>query len=176
VRRVSGQNQYSLSVSVEETIVQDDMGTGGEAGNTIDDATLVGPSVGNGYNWSGDREDYYRVSVVEGQTVAVEITNNTGAYDLTLYDVNQLRVDADNHNPVENPGRVEWIATRYGYFYVYVWFTSYVGSSYTLTVSTTEAETNKPPAAYYEWWISGGTLYVDASGSNDTDGSIAGYT
>ncbi len=48
---------------------------------------------------------------------------------------------------------------------------------FTLTVEVPEGDTeNQVPTADVEWWITEGTLHVDAGGSSDPDGEIVDYT
>jgi len=58
VIRQSGSGTYSLTIMATETIVQDDMGSGGDAGSEIGEATEIEPGVGNGFEWSGERYDF----------------------------------------------------------------------------------------------------------------------
>jgi len=60
VTRQSGSGTYSLSLSWIETIVQDDMGSGGDAGDEFGEAAEIEAGSGSGFGWSGDYYDFIK--------------------------------------------------------------------------------------------------------------------
>jgi PKD repeat protein len=171
VSRKSGSGMYKLAISVTETIVQDDMGSGGDAGDEIGEATEIEPGSGNGYEWSGDRYDFYKIDVMVGQTVECELTSNTGDFDLHLYDHNQLRVDIESYQLSDDiPATVTWTATSPGYFYVEVRLMRSQGT-YSMTVERTG---NEPPDASFDFMVEGGTIMLTDL-SFDWDGDVVEY-
>lgn len=169
VTRQSGSGTYSLSISWTETWPQDDMGSGGDAGSEIGEATEIEPGTGSGWTNSYLRYDFYKIQVSPGQTVDVEVTSTTGDYVLLLFDHFQYRVDVEDFDRVkEIPATVTWTATSPGYFYIEVRHMSNAGY-YQMTVNRAG---NEPPEAMFEWWMEGDTLWV-ADFSGDVDGEVA---
>ncbi len=155
---------------------QDDMGTGGDAGNTIENATLIEAPSGNGYGGFDDQYDWYKIPVVNGQTISIEMSSNTGFFYIQLFDTNQQKVDQATHEARESqpPVSVSWTATKSGFFYFKVKHEYFTWDTYSLEI-TGMTPPNESPEASFEWWIDEGTLYVNASGSSDIDGEIVNY-
>jgi hypothetical protein len=65
---------------------QNDANSGGDAGNTFADATLISPGTYEGWIGSGDRKDWYKFSVNNGQMINVDLNPSLGSnFDLKLY-------------------------------------------------------------------------------------------
>ena len=139
VTRYSGAGTYSMTVEVTGTgnTTQDDMSTGGDAGNTISAATAISAGSGTGSLSSTDSTDVYKVSVSSGQTVSASMTPPTGAnFELMLYDTSQVEADS-SLNSGSTTETVSGTATASGYFYVYVyWYNTDAYGTYSLTVTT----------------------------------------
>ena len=58
VIRQSGSGTYSIAITLIETIVQDDMGSGGDAGDEFSEAAEIEAGSGSGFEWSGDYYDF----------------------------------------------------------------------------------------------------------------------
>jgi hypothetical protein len=119
---------------------QNDMGTGGDAGNSMSAATLISAGSGTGYLYSTDTADYYKVAVSSGQTVRVSMTPPPGSdFDLELYNTSQNQV-ASSTLGGSATDTVTSTATASGYFYIYVY--EYSGSgTYSMTVTVTGGAT-----------------------------------
>ena len=123
---------------------QDDMGTGGDAGNSIGNATLIEVSSGNGFETYGD-PDFYKFPVAKGREVAVEISTKNGAFQITLYDTNQQNVDYTNISPNETPRTVSWKATKDGFFYLKIRITSGYSATYSIEISGMKGAAEEEP-------------------------------
>jgi hypothetical protein len=136
VYRYSGSGTYSMTVTVTGGATQNDMGTGGDAGNSIGAATTITAGSGTGYIDSMDTADYYKVSVTSGQTISASMTPPSGSdFDLKLYDTNQSQVDSSTLGGSQTD-TVEATASASGYFYIYVY--RYSGSGiYSMTITIT---------------------------------------
>ena len=139
----SGSGTYSMVVTIigGEVTTQNDMGTGGDAGNSLSVATQIAANTsGTGYLDSTDTADYYKVSVTSGQTVSVSMTPPSGSdFDLKLYDANQSQVDSSTLGGSQTDS-VEAIASSTGYYYIHVEQWSGSGS-YSLAVTVTGGAT-----------------------------------
>ena len=115
---------------------QNDMGTGGDAGNTNETATLISAGSGTGYLDSTDTNDLYLVSLSSGQTISVSMTPPSGSdFDLYLYAPDTSLIDQSTYSGSTTDG-VEGVATSSGYFYIQV--EQYSGSgTYSLTITVT---------------------------------------
>ncbi|MEM2874701.1 MAG: PPC domain-containing protein, partial [Candidatus Hadarchaeales archaeon] len=69
-----GSGIYSMTVTVAGGATQNDMGTGGDAGNYLSNATAILAGSGTGYIDSTDTDDYYKVNLIAGQTISVSMT------------------------------------------------------------------------------------------------------
>jgi len=117
----TGSSYYQMIVLVTGGAVQDDMGTGGDAGNSIGAATRVEKNAsGTGYMDTSDTEDYYKVQVSSGQTIRVEMSPSTVDFDLYLYDTNQSQVDLSILGGTQTDS-VEEIAAASGDYYIRVY-------------------------------------------------------
>jgi hypothetical protein len=153
---------------------QDDMLTGGDAGNTIDDATLIEIDSGNGFEGYPDQYDWYKIAVVKDQTISVRLSSNTGYFSLELYDTNQQRVDSVSHDGGDSPPVwVTWTATKPGFFYVLSkhFYGSY--DTYSLLITGMAEPVNEPPIASFIWYMEETMLRVNSTSIDD--GSIEGY-
>ena len=76
-----------MSSSISMVVVREDMGTGRDAGNTIDNATFITPPcTGEGYLDKNDRHDFYKIWVEAGKTIKVSMEPPSNAdFDLYLY-------------------------------------------------------------------------------------------
>jgi hypothetical protein len=130
------------SLFEQNTFEQNDMGTGGDAGNSMSAATLISAGSGTGYIDSTDTADYYKISVTSGQTISVRMTPPSGSdFDLKLYDTNQSQVDSSNLGGSQTD-TVEATASASGYFYIYVYHYSGTGT-YSMTVTVTGGGTTQ---------------------------------
>ena len=154
---------------------QDDMLSGGDAGNTIDTATLIEINEGNGYNAYPDQDDWYKIPVVKDQEISVRLSSNTGYFNLQLYDTNQQRVDSVSHDGGDSPPVwVSWTATKSGFFYIAVKHSYYSADTYSLQIYGMTTPNTAPTASFF-WATNNGELGVNAVNSNDPDGTIASY-
>lgn len=150
--------------------------SGGDAGNTLDDATLIAISEGNGWVYNPmDRFDYYKFPVVKDQEVSVWMSTKNGIVSTILYDTNMLNVDRATYDDTDDPPvLVSWTPTKDGFFYLQLQNAYAIGMTYSLTISGMAQQVNEAPVASFTWYMDGPTLWVDATDSTD-DGSIAGY-
>jgi len=134
VKRCSGEGTYSLAIT---STAQDDMGTGGDAGDNFSAATLVIPSTGTGYLDSRDTADWYKVQVTAGQLVSVSMTPSFGAdFDLELYGSDQAYLGSSAHGGSQ-PEAAHGTVTSSGYAYIFVKRFADEGTySLTVTVAT----------------------------------------
>ncbi|PIU13223.1 MAG: hypothetical protein COT21_02340, partial [Hadesarchaea archaeon CG08_land_8_20_14_0_20_51_8] len=134
---------YDISVFAASSTTQNDMGMGGDAGNTINAATLISAGAGTGYIDDTDTVDYYKVQVTSGQTVSVNMTPPYGSdFDLKLYNTNQSEVDSSTLSGSQTD-TVEATATGTGYFYIRVYqYTESRSYSMTITITGGEAPQN----------------------------------
>jgi hypothetical protein len=141
VYHYSGTGTYSMTVTVTGGgATQNDMGTGADAGNSIGVATTIIADSGTGYIDSTDTADYYKVSVLNGQTVSVSMTPSSGSdFDLKLYDTSQSQVDSSTLSGSQTDS-VEGVATASGYFCIYVYRYSGQGI-YSMAVTVTGGAT-----------------------------------
>jgi len=164
----------SLGMIVVLGQTQDDMLSGGDAGNTIDDATLIEIDSGNGFEGYPDQYDWYKIAVVKDQTISVRLSSNTGYFSLELYDTNQQRVDSVSHDGGDSPPVwVTWTATKPGFFYVLSkhFYGSY--DTYSLLITGMAEPVNEPPIASFIWYMEETMLRVNSTSIDDE--SIAGY-
>jgi len=164
----------SLGMIVVLGQTQDDMLSGGDAGNTIDDATLIEIDSGNGFEGYPDQYDWYKIAVVKDQTISVRLSSNTWYFSLELYDTNQQRVDSVSHDGGDSPPVwVTWTATKPGFFYVLSkhFYGSY--DTYSLLITGMAEPVNEPPIASFIWYMEETMLRVNSTSIDDE--SIAGY-
>jgi hypothetical protein len=155
VYRYSGSGTYSMTVIVTGGATQNDMGTGGDAGNTLSVATTIEAGSGTGYIDSIDTDDYYKINVTSGQTISVSMTPPLGSdFDLKLYDLNQYQV-ASSILGGSQTDSVTYMATYSGYYYIRVYQWSGSGI-YSLAVAVT-----------------GGAVQNDANSGQDAGDSFA---
>ena len=148
-----------IHVAPVTAIAQSDMGTGGDAGNSISTATTISAGTGTGYLDSTDGEDYFKIAVSSGQTLTVSMTPPSGAdFDLYIYDTNQYQVDSSTLGGSQTD-IVEATASVSGYFYIYVYHYSGTGT-YSMTVTVT----------------GGGTTQNDMGTGTDAGNSIGAAT
>jgi len=135
--------------------MQNDMNTGGDAGNSMSAATLISAGSGTGYVDSSD-DDYYKIAVSSGQTVTVTMTPPSGSdFDLYLYDTNQSSADSSSGGGSGETETVEGTASDSGYFYIdvfhwtesgnYSMTVTITGGGSTTTTTTTTTPPEKPP-------------------------------
>jgi len=172
----SGQGVYSMTVAVTGGATQNDMGTGGDAGNTLSAATAIEAGSGTGYIDSTDTADYYKISVTSGQTISVSMTPPSGSdFDLKLYDTSQSQLDSSTLGGSQTD-TVEATASTSGYFYIYVY--RYRGSGiYSMTVTVTGGATQNDMgtgtdagntlSAATTIAAGSGTGYIDSTDTND---------
>ena len=165
------------SLFQQNTSEQNDMGTGGDAGNSMSAATLISAGSGTGYLDSTDTTDYYKVAVSSGQTVRVSMTPPSGSdFDLYIYDTNQSQVDSSNLGGSQTD-TVEATASASGYFYIYVYHYSGSGT-YSMTVTITgggatqndmgsSADAGNSIGAATTIPAGSGTGYIDSTDAND---------
>ena len=120
------------------TVVQNDMGTGGDAGNSFEDATSITVPKGigewHGYLGSFDTEDYYKFSVSSGSTIKSTLEPPAGAdFDLYLYgpDWDEIGRSTQKGSVIES---IKSTAATSGYYYVRVSMYSGYGS-YSLSIA-----------------------------------------
>ena len=128
---------FSLIHAVPVTApTQSDMGTGGDAGDSMSAAATISAGTGTGYFDNTDADDYYKIAVSSGQSVTVSITPASGSdFDLYLYDTSQISVDSSSLGAGQTD-TVESFANASGYFYVDVRKWTGTGS-YTMAVTVT---------------------------------------
>jgi hypothetical protein len=133
VERFTGEGTYSLVIT---GTTQDDMGTGGDAGDNFGAATVITPGTGTGYLGSTDKADWYKIQVTANQIVSVSMTPSFGAdFDLWLYGPDQSRLDSSAHGGSVTDA-VHGTVTSSGYAYIFVeWFTG--EGTYSLTITGT---------------------------------------
>lgn len=125
--------------------VSADLGTSGDAPNTVGSAVTVSAGSGTGSlsGVSGDNVDFYKIAATYGQrmTVTVTASPSSGVYFSTLFRSEYLSVaDSDFwFYGISSSGSQN--ATDVGYFYVAVSCASYVDSiTYTLNVTVANSE------------------------------------
>ncbi|MEM2878929.1 MAG: pre-peptidase C-terminal domain-containing protein, partial [Candidatus Hadarchaeales archaeon] len=150
-----GSGIYSMTVTVAGGATQNDMGTGGDAGNYLSNATAILAGSGTGYIDSTDTDDYYKVNLIAGQTISVSMTPPTGSdFDLSLYDASQWEVDSSLLGGSQTD-MVSYTATSSGYHYIRVYL--YEGSGiYSMTVT-----------------VAGGATQNDAGSGQDAGDTFA---
>ncbi|MCD6108749.1 MAG: hypothetical protein J7J89_04705, partial [Thermoplasmata archaeon] len=80
----AGAGDYTLSVTLKG---QNDAGTGGDAGDSINDATHIEPGTYIGYMSYTDQEDWYSFTVNAGEGIFVDLKIlEKSDYDIHLYD------------------------------------------------------------------------------------------
>ena len=80
----AGAGDYTLSVTLKG---QNDAGTGGDAGDSINDATHIEPGTYTGYMGYTDQEDWYSFTVNAGEGIFVDLKIlEKSDYDIHLYD------------------------------------------------------------------------------------------
>jgi len=141
VSRVSGSGYYSLTVSTGGAVNINDMGTGGDAGDTYSAAALVSPGTGTGYLGESDMIDVYKVAVSSGQLLSVTVVPPSDAdFNLTIYD--GLVPMASSSKGVGQTDSADVTAALSGY--LYIWVTQVSGSgNYTMTVAVSSATSGK---------------------------------
>jgi len=115
---------------------QNDMGTGEDAGDTFDEATLIDVGNGNGYIHDPiDGRDYYKIPVATGQTIRVGLTSKLDfECNLAIYDAYQQVVDAAEFKN-KNPISVSWTFTSPGFCYIKVATWIRQGGTYSLSIT-----------------------------------------
>lgn len=121
--------------------VQNDAGTGGDASNTFDTATLISASSytgelgGTNLNYT-DTDDYYKFYVNSGQIISVSLSSPSGAdFDLKLYNPSGYEKDSSTSSGLDS---ITYTADSSGYWrtrmYVYTDSGTY---SFTLSIGGT---------------------------------------
>lgn len=126
---------YELEVSVAG---QTDMNTGGDAGDSFDDASLITAGSGTGYLDDMDYEDYYKISLSAGQTININMAPPSGS-DFDLYLSNPYQIDlfdAQSTNSGDAAESVSYAVTSAGTYYIRVEMESGSGT-YSMTVALT---------------------------------------
>jgi hypothetical protein len=120
VEHWSGSGIYSMVITVTGGAAQDDANSGGDAGGSFAQALSIAAGSYTGYVDSTDVSDYYKVSLVSGQTIDVDLMPPTGSdFDLYLYDSSQSQVDSSIHGGSQTDS-VSDTATTSGYYYICV--------------------------------------------------------
>lgn len=122
VDRKVGSGNYSLSISFNP-IFQNDMNTGGDAGNTPETAASISlPASGTGYldEAIGDGWDYYTFLITEPGTINVSMTPSFGAnFDLYLVDPYGT-TQASSTKAGYQPDTISYSNSTTGYWFVRV--------------------------------------------------------
>jgi hypothetical protein len=113
---------YSLEVSVVSASLQDDMGSGMDAGNSISQGLAIStPASGTGFLDETDTQDFYKVSLHSGGQLSIDVTPPSGAdFDLILYDPAGNQVDS-SLNGGSSVDSVSYAADTAGDWYVLVY-------------------------------------------------------
>ena len=132
----------SYSGPTVSTEAQNDMGSGGDAGNSFSAAiSLTLPATGTGYLDSTDYHDFYGFDISSGQRISIAMTPPSGAdFNIYLYNPNQVRVSSSisTGSAAES---ISYTAPSSGYYYLKI--SQYSGSgTYSLTIS----KANNPPS------------------------------
>jgi len=128
--------------------VQDDMGSGGDAGDTISNAVLINfPASGTGHVDATDPFDYYKVYISSGQTARIDLTPSDENLYVEVFDNNEALI-------AEGQSCAIFSATYSGYYTFLVYYRyAGPGCTYSLEVinitltENTGAVTTTTPAA-----------------------------
>jgi hypothetical protein len=137
---VPGDWSIIWSFTTETGAVQNDFGSGVDAGDSIDTALTISPGSGTGYLDVTDPADWYKVGVSSNQTVFVTMTPPSGAdFDLYLFDTDRSRIGSSTTGGSATE-TVSGVASKLGYFYICV--KRYNGSGiYSLAISVSAPNT-----------------------------------
>jgi len=85
--------QTSAITSTNPTIMQNDAGSGGDAGNTFFSATTISRGRSYGMLVDFDYYDYYRIDLITGDIISVQLSfSESNNFDLFLYDPGYGRI------------------------------------------------------------------------------------
>jgi hypothetical protein len=122
VGQEAGSGNYSLSISFDP-LFQNDMNTGGDAGNTTETAASIPlPASGTGYldEAIGDSWDYYTFLITASGTINVSMTPSFGAdFDLYLEDPHGT-TRASSTKAGYQPDTISYSNSTTGYWFVRV--------------------------------------------------------
>jgi hypothetical protein len=116
---------------------QNDANSGGDAGDTFTDATLINPGTYDGWLGSGDRKDWYKFSVNTGYIINVDLSSPLGLnFDLKLYGLGEsVRATSDNEGSCAE--YVSYVADSSGEWRIKIYIKSGSGN-YSFSVSITD--------------------------------------
>lgn len=85
--------QTSEITSTNPTLMQNDAGSGGDAGNTFSSATLITRGQYNGMLVDFDYYDYYRIELISGDVISIHLSFQESLnFDLFFYDPSTNRI------------------------------------------------------------------------------------
>ena len=85
--------QTSAITSTNPTLMQNDAGSGGDAGNSFHTATSITPGQYNGVLVDFDFYDYYRIDLISGDVISIHLSFQESInFDLFLYDPSVVRI------------------------------------------------------------------------------------
>ncbi len=90
--------QTSEITSTNPTLMQNDAGSGGDAGNTFSSATLITRGQYNGMLVDFDYYDYYRIELISGDVISIHLSFQESLnFDLFFYDpsLNRIALSTD---------------------------------------------------------------------------------
>lgn len=101
-----GAGDYTMNVILVD---QDDGDSGGDAGDSFDNALQVGAGTYSGLIRDDDEKDYYKINITAGQTVSVEVTPEiTLEADILLYNEDKQTKISDTWNGKGVISRMSW--------------------------------------------------------------------
>ena len=144
ISRSSGEGEYQLSVDIED---QNDAGSGQDAGSSYQKAIPISTGTITGLLKAGDNDDYYSISLEEGQLITLQLTiRGNASYGITL--LNPHSYSKGVSTTQGNVKTLDYVADSTGTWYIKISRSSGEGE-YQLSVddftSGFEGEENHPP-------------------------------
>ncbi len=114
ISRSSGEGEYQLSVDIED---QNDAGSGQDAGSSYQKAIPISTGTITGLLKAGDNDDYYSISLEEGQLITLQlISPGNASYNLSL--LNPNRSSRGSSTTQGNVKTLDYVANSSGSWYI----------------------------------------------------------